>query len=396
MGVASQTTYAYDVVTDSSGNTYTTGYTYGNLDGQTLTGNTDLFVVKHNSSGTKQWTGLLGVASSDTKARRIAVDSSGNVYTTGDTNGNLDGETLTGSFDLFVVKYNSSGTKQWTKLLGVASSITLAKTITCDSSGNIYVAGYTYGNLDAQTKTGSTDLFVVKYNSSGTKQWTKLLGVASANTNAFGISTDSSGNIFVTGYTTGNLDGETLTGSSDLFVVKYDSSGTKQWTKLLGVASANTQAYDIKADSSGNVYTTGVTYGALDGETLTGTRDLFVVKYNSSGTKQWTKLLGVASKTTNAQSIAVDSTDYIYTAGYTNGNLDGETLTGTNDLFVVKYNSSGTKQWTRLLGVASSSTYSYGISTYGSEALSVTGYTTGNLDGETLTGSSDLFIVKYN
>jgi len=68
---------------------------------------------------------------------------------------------------------------------------------------------------------------VVKYNSSGTKQWTKQLGTSSDDS-ANGVATDSSGNVYVTGYTQGGLDGNTSAGGTDIFVVKYNSSGTKQ------------------------------------------------------------------------------------------------------------------------------------------------------------------------
>ena len=74
-------------------------------------------------------------------------------------------------------------------------------------------------------------------------------------------------------------------GSSDLFVVKYNSSGTKQWTQQLGTSAAD-YARGVAVDSSGNVYAAGTTHGALDGNTSAGGSDLFVVKYNSSGVKQ--------------------------------------------------------------------------------------------------------------
>ena len=74
-------------------------------------------------------------------------------------------------------------------------------------------------------------------------------------------------------------------------MVKYNSSGTKQWTKQLGTSSTDT-ANGVATDSSGNVYVAGGTYGGLDGNTGSGVNDLFVVKYNSSGTKQWTNQLG--------------------------------------------------------------------------------------------------------
>jgi len=99
--------------------------------------------------------------------------------------------------------------------------------VTVDSSDNIYVKGYTQGGLDGNTNAGGDDLFVVKYNSSGTKLWTKQLGTSSDDI-AYGVAVDSSGNVYAAGYTDGALDGNSNSGGSDLFVVKYNSDGVKQ------------------------------------------------------------------------------------------------------------------------------------------------------------------------
>jgi len=382
--------YAYGVATDSSGNVYVAGGTNGGLDGNTNAGNTDLFVVKYNSSGTKQWTRQLGSSSRDS-ANGVATDSSGNVYVTGMTNGGLDGCKNAGIEDLFVVKYNSSGTKQWTNQLG-SSSRDSADDVATDSSGNIYVTGTTYSELDGNTSAGKADLFVVKYNSSGTHQWTKQLGTDRYD-EARGVATDSSGNVYVTGYTEGGLDGNTSLGKADLFVVKYNSSGTKQWANQLGTWDTDF-ANGVATDSSGNVYVTGSTYRSLDGNTSAGNADLFVVKYNSSGTKQWTKQLG-SSSNDYANDVVTDSSGNAYVTGTTYGGLDGNTSAGNADLFVVKYNSSGTKQWTKQLGTSSTDTAN-GVTTDSSGNIYVAGGTYGGLDGNTSAGVNDLFIVKYN
>jgi len=381
--------YANGVATDSSGNVYVTGGTKGGLDGNTSAGNTDLFVVKYNSSGTKQWTKQLGSSGLDS-ANGITIDSSGNVYVTGVTFGGLDWNTSAGANDLFVVKYNSSGTKEWTEQLGSASS-DYANGVATDSSGNVYVAGVTYGGLDGNSK-GNSDLFVVKYNSSGTKQWTKQYGTDRYD-EARGVATDSSGNVYVVGGTKGNLNGISNSGRTDAFVIKFNSSGTKQWTKKLGTWQ-NDLANGVATDSSGNFYVTGFTYQHLDGNTSAGKADLFVVKYNSSGTKQWTKQLGT-SKHDRARGVATDSSGNVYVTGDTYGGLDGNTNAGYNDLFVVKYNSSGTKQWTKQMGT-SSTDLANGIATDSSGNIYVTGGTYGGLDGNTNAGNSDLFVVKYN
>ena len=149
------------------------------------------------------------------------------------------------------------------------------------------------------TSSGNHDIFLVKYNSSGTKQWTKQLGTSSSDSGN-GVTIDSSGSIYVTGSTGGGLDGNTNYGNdcsvppgfwnsinncSDIFLVKYNSSGTKQWTKQLGTSSGD-YGNDVTTDSSGNIYVTGSTWGGLDGNTNSGSYDIFIVKYNSSGIKQ--------------------------------------------------------------------------------------------------------------
>ncbi|TQE65726.1 hypothetical protein FF021_19170 [Leptospira noguchii] len=294
-----------------------------------------------------------------------------------------------------VETFSNTGTRQWTRLLGAAGSVTVAYGITSDSSGNIYSTGQTSGNLDGQILTGTQDLFVTKYDGSGNKQWTRLLGVGGIQTLARGVTSDNIGNIYTTGATSGNLDGQILTGTQDLFVTKYDGSGNKQWTRLLGVAGTTSQANGIRPDSSGNVYTIGYTLGNLDGQILTGIQDLFVTKYDGSGNRQWTRLLGVAGQITQANGIASDSSGNIYLTGRASGNLDGQILTGTQDLFVTKYDSGGNKQWTRLLGAAGISTTAYGVTSDGSGNVYTVGTTAGSLDGQILTGTQDLFVVKY-
>ncbi len=143
-----------------------------------------------------------------------------------------------------------SGTKQ----MGT-SSYEGGYGITSDSSDNVYVTGWTQGGLDGNTNAGIRDLIVVKYNSSGVKQWTKQLGTSS-NENGNGITSDSSDNVYVTGWTDGGLDGNTNAGNNDLIVVKYNSSGVKHWTKQLGTSSYD-YGYGISSDSSDNVYVTG-------------------------------------------------------------------------------------------------------------------------------------------
>jgi uncharacterized delta-60 repeat protein len=395
LGVAGQDTAGRSVATDANGNVYVAGYTFGGLDGNTLTGTYNFFVTKYNSSGVKQYTRQLG-AGQNTQGRSVATDANGNVYVAGWTTGGLDGNTRTGDLDFFVTKYDSSGVKQYTKQLGVAGQDTAGRSVATDANGNVYVAGYTFGGLDGNTLTGTQDFFVTKYDGSGVKQYTRQLGVAGKDTQSLSVATDANGNVYVSGYTWGDLDGNTLTGTYDQFVTKYDSSGVKQYTRQLGVSGASASGWSVAIDANGNVYVAGSTTGSHDGNTLAGTYDFLVTKYNSNGVKQYTRQLGITEKNTAGRSVATDANGNVYVAGDTFGGLDGNTLTGIKDFFVTKYNSSGVKQYTRQLGVTGLTTNGWSVATDADGNVYVAGQTDGGLDGNTLTGTKDFFVTKYN
>ena len=396
LGVSAVTTAGQSTATDANGNVYVAGFTNGGLDGNTLTGTSDFFVTKYNPSGVKQFTRQLGVSGKDTRGQSVATDANGNVYVAGSTTGGLDGNTLTGTWDLFVTKYDPSGVKQFTRQLGVSGKDTYGQSVATDADGNVYVAGYTYGGLDGNTLTGMWDVFVTKYDPSGVKQFTRQLGASGKNTSGLSVATDANGNVYVAGSTNGGLDGNTLTGTWDFFVTKYDPSGVRQFTRQLGVSGTATLGQSVATDAGGNVYVAGHTYGGLDGNTRTGGLDFFVTKFNPSGVKQFTRQLGVSGSATYCQSVATDANGNVLVAGYTYGGLDGNTRTGLQDAFAAKYDPSGARQFTRLLGASGTYTTGLSVATDANGNVYVAGATTGGLDGNTPTGLLDLFVAKYS
>ena len=180
-------------------------------------------------------------------------------------------------------------------------------------------------------------MYIEKFNTSGTKQWTKLIG-SSSNEVGNRINIDSSGNIYVTGYTEGIVDGGIFKGSRDLVVAKFNSSGTQQWVSQLG--DTYSEGKDVATDSSGNVYVVGYANGDFDGNTNIGLKDIIIAKYNSSGTKQWSYQYGTTFYDYGT-GIAIDSSDNIYITGYTQGGLYGNKNAGNYDIFVIKLNTSG-------------------------------------------------------
>jgi len=389
-GAPNSDTYGNSIAIDSAGNCYSTGYTYGNLDGEIKTGYTDTYIVKYNKNAKKQWTKLLGAAESSTYGQGIAIDSAGNCYITGYTEGNLDGQIKTGKGDAFIAKYDRNGNKQWTNLLGVAKRHTDGRDIVIDSAGNAYITGTTEGNLDGEIKTGEADAFIVKYDTNGNKQWTKLLGATGSYAAGNDIAIDSAGNCYITGWTDGNFDGQTKAGYIDAFIVKCDRNGNKQWTKLLGAAESSNYGNGIVIDSAGNCYITG----EIDRESTIGDIDAFIVKYDTNGNKQWMKLLGVAKRHIDGKGIAIDSVGNCYITGDIGGNRDRQTKIVKWDAFIVKYDANGNKQWMKLFGAPQNDTHAEGIAIDRIGNWYITGYTNGDLDGQKLTGTEDAFIIS--
>jgi len=397
IGTAS-TDRGHGIAVDSSGNIYVAGYTTGDLDGESNAnpGTADIFLTKYDASGTRQWTRLAGTTGGDESGwSAVAVDGSGNIYVTGWTSGNLDGETNAGGSDAVLIKYNASGTRQWTRLLGSAGSDS-AWSVAVDGSGNVYISGFTDGSLGDQTNSGGTDAFVAKYNSSGTFQWVRQLGNATL-TYSYAVAVAASGNVYISGMTRGSLDGQTNQGIQDIFVSKYNASGTRQWTRMLGSAVYD-YCYSVAVDASENVYVAGNSPGHFDGWTNTDgsglTEDIFLAKFNASGTKQWSVFHGGAGSDV-ASGLAVDSSGNAYIAGNTNAALDGFTPAGSHDLILIKYDTSGVRQWTSMLGTTSGD-YGQSVAVDASGNAYMTGHTSGNLDGATNSGGTDGFIVKVD
>jgi len=381
---------AFGMAVDTTGNVYVTGVSYGALDGNPGSGEFDIILMKYNDSGLSQWTRQIGT-SSDDYGNSIAVDGNGNIYVAGYTLGSLDGNESAGRDDIALVKYSAAGTKQWTRQLG-SPDVDEALGVGIDGSGNVYVAGVTYSSLDGYTRAGEFDIVLAKYSPAGETQWVRQLGSTETD-EAYALAVDTNGNAYITGLTAGDLDGNTSAGGNDMFLVKYDASGTKQWTKQIGTA-ADDYGYGVAVDSAGNIYIAGTTAGSMDGNINKGGNDVFLAKCNAVGTLQWVRQLG--STTDDASwGIAVDLTGNIFVVGSTDGDIDGNANAGNYDMFLVKYNSSGEKQWTRQMGTEFNDE-AYGVAVNTDGYVFVSGYTYGNMDGNMNAGENDIFVAKYD
>ena len=374
----------FAVDTDAAGNVFVSGYTYDTGPDYGAYGLSDSFVSKYDTSGTLLWR----TQYEDFEFQQsygVATDMAGNVFSTGYTTRTFDG-----NFNVFLRKLDAStGSLDWERTLASPDDKSeLGAGVATDTAGNIFISGWTAGNLDG-TNAGLTDAFVSKYNTSGTLQWTSRLGTAALEESS-AITTDSSGNVFISGFTKGSLDGSNA-GGYDAFFSKYNTSGALQWTRQLGTPGDDYSS-GVATDSSGNIYISGRTGGSLGGQAYFGGTDAFVSKYDSSGTPLWTRQLGTSSQD-GSYGVDVDASGNVFISGFTNGNLDG-TSAGSTDAFVSKYDTSGTLLWTNQLGTSEQDS-SHGVAVDSDGNVFISGRTDGDLAGTNL-APPDGFLAKYN
>src|SRR5439155_574707 len=146
--------------------------------------------------------------------------------------------------------------------------------VAVDATGNVYAAGSTYGTFVGQTSAGVVDAFVRKEERHGGEVWTRQFGTADSD-KAFGVAVDATGNVYVAGETFGTFAGQTSAGGVDAFVRKYDPNGTEVWTQQFGTADFD-KAFGVAVDATFNVYVAGETLGTFAGQTSAGVFDAFV------------------------------------------------------------------------------------------------------------------------
>ena len=313
---------AWGVAVDASGNVYTTGEFRGTADfdpgpgvfnltslGPAVgSGTPNIFVSKLDSAGNFVWARQMGGVDR-ANAFGIALDGSGNVYTTGRFLGTVDFDPGPGTFnltsissinlgDIFVSKLDSAGNFVWAMQVG--GDLGYGWDVALDVSGNVYTTGVFRGTSDFDpgpgvfnlTSGAVSDIFVSKLDSVGNFVWAKKMGGGSTQF-PMGVAVDVSGNVYTTGlFLVSPTDFDPGPGvfsltpaeSSDIFVSKLDSAGNFVWAVEMGGGFAVESR--VVVDGSDNVYTTGTFIKSFDFDpgpntfilTSAGGADIFVSK----------------------------------------------------------------------------------------------------------------------
>lgn len=344
---------------DNLGNIYVAGTFSGTVDfdpssqSYNLTaGAQDVFFAKYDVNGNFVWVKKINSPFS-INVFSIDLDNNNSIIIAGQFSGNVDFDpsaavvnlnSVGGSLDGFIAKYDNNGNHIWSKNFGGNNSESCSGIIT-DSLGNIFATGTfnSISNLSPLPATFtvnsvafSADIFLSAFDANGNFIWAKTIGGSNIET-PYQIVLDYNKNILITGiyYGTGDYDPSptinnlSWTGSSDIFIAKYDSLGNYLWANGIG---GNDFEYSnsLVTDNAGNVYITGSFEGSVDFDpstsnallnSVTFTKDIFLAKYNAAGNYLWAEKFGSASGE-QGNYVTIDNLSNIRLTGGINGTVD--------------------------------------------------------------------------
>ncbi len=383
--------FGKSLAVDADGNTFIAGYSENSAIESKGPASINIFVTKYDPSGAKVWQKNMGTDGDD-YALGISLDKAGNIYVTGYTFGGFQGGNK-GNGDAFVVKLDGSGNEKWIRQFGTSAG-DAGMAVAVDAQGAVYVTGYTAGNLGKNISYKTQydwDAFLVKFSAQGMWEWTKILGVPGAYDYSYGVTTDSDGNIIITGKTAGDLGGEKNKGKSDIFAAKFDSNGNERWVKVFGTKGEDI-GYGIDADGQGNIYVVGTVSGSLKGNISAGSSDIFLAKISPGGDSLWFRQIG-SKGADNGWGVTADSNGNAFVTGISKGDIDGYANKALSDAYIAKYNPDGIRLWSELLGMPPSNNIN-GIGVDAKGKAYVSGYVKGNVGGGEGTAGYDVAVIK--
>ncbi len=301
--------------------------------------------------------------------------------------------------DCAIVKYATNGSVVWAKHISGPTTGTSANVvitphgITTDASGNVIVIGYfglsgstTQATVDFDpgagvtnlTNTGGWDPFIWKLDANGNFLWARTFGSTTPNTatdeRCWDVATDSTGNIYVSGFIAGTYDLDagagvasfTSAGEKDAFLVKYDGSGNYVWGFTVpdtGDLATSIKENSVAVDKLGHVFLAGHFNGTADFDpgagtanlTSAGNADMFIARYDLNGTYQTAvRIGGTFNDTSPPGTVRCDANNNLYMTGRFRGTVDLNPGAGTNNvtnagttdnIWVSSYDNSLAYRW---------------------------------------------------
>lgn len=283
---------------------------------------------------------------------------------------------------VFVLLVMSAHSQTWVSgYNGTGNGDDQVTAICSDASGNVYVTGFSTG-----TTTGY-DILTIKYNFLGDTVWTRRYnGTGNGEDKAFAIVIDETDYIYVSGFITGSGNNQ-----EDMVVIKYSPSGSQVWARTYNSGSGNSdKAFGLAVDVS--TYDNTGPHIYITGYSKSGNNyDFRTLKYNNDGTLDWSKYYNGGTNTDDqALGIAVDAAGDIIVTGFSQ-----TSSSASYDYYTIKYSFDGTVIWSkRFNGTSNGNDRAFGLVVDALKNVIVTGYSANISNGNPST--YDIATIKYD
>lgn len=390
---SSEYDHAEDMAIDAFGNIYLAGHSRGQM-GSSSSDKEDSWIAKFNAQGNLLWKEQFGSDKNDF-VQGIATDQFGFLYACGQTTGSKVDAQHQGGTDAWLAKYDPDGRRIWIRQIGTDSE-DAGHGIAVNLRGEIYVAGYTTGDLGTRGEENpDTDAWIARYDNHGNQIWLKHVGSQAIDI-AYDIAVDDFGHVYMGGYTRGRISTNSADrGSKQIWVMQLDDEGEQLWLREFGAGGKDDEVRSIATDNQGNLFVTGMTYleRTVDGVELLK-RNVFVTKIRSNGVIHWNRFLG-SEETDVAYGIATDPMGNVFVTGFTKGEMEEGKAGGNSDAFVAKYNTAGEQLWVSQIATGGEEKgEAVAVDSFGN--IYVAGLTEGRLDqGQTYGTGADAWLSKY-
>lgn len=256
-------------------------------------------------------------------------------------------------------------------------------------SGALVIGGVTEGELEPGEKAGGADIFLARYEADRSLTWLRQIG-SDADDILTAVARDAEGALYAVGHTDGLL-GDAAFGKADIVIAKFDAGGTPIWIRQYG-STENDLAFACAAVGS-TLYVGGSTAGKFLPGSVPQQEDGFILAIDRDGAVLRSALIGSAG-IDRVTALFSGGIDTLYVTGTTTDALHGNGSFGNTDGFLVKYDLSLDRRWTRQFGTPEADSILAG--TAGSQSIVLAGMTFGSFDDEINAGNYDALLLAFD